>query len=233
MQKIKWTIVGTLKGHSLGVVTVPISFDATRVVSGSTDGSIRLWDTKTRTCLGVMSGTNPHGYLELVFCPKVKRMVPEELLISRIITSVAISHDVSRIVDTLSDTDSGFTMTESDLTVLTWAVPENPTPPRSITHLPLHGHTDLVTTACFHPHDRNNVISGSRDGSIRIWSISGCLSNNTCLAKIRISGAPVLRALYSPNTEVITTHGSNSIVHLFATPQFPFRVHHPRHLGGE
>ena len=235
LEKIKWPIVGTLKGHAVGVVTVAISYDATRVVSGSMDGSIRLWDTKTCMCLGVMSGTNPQGHLELVLCPKIKRMVPKEFLSPRTITSVAISHDGSRLVGTLSDTGSGLTMAESDFAVLTWAAQENPTQPMSIKHVPLHGHTDLVTTACFHPHDSNNIISGSRDGLIMIWNISDRWSSTTCLAKIHIpgiflSGAPILRVLYSPNAKAFIAYGSDSTAHLCVTPQLPFLVHHPRHL---
>ena len=88
-------------------------------------------------------------------------------------------------------------MTESDFAVLTWAVPKNLTPPMSITHFPLHGHTDLVTTSCFHPHDSNNIIQGNRDGSIKIWSISDCLSNNTFLSAVfrtNFSSQPTIRS---------------------------------------
>jgi len=54
----------TLCGHSDGVVC--LQFSGNRVVSGSYDHTIRIWDLETRTCTHVLAG-HELGVLSLQF----------------------------------------------------------------------------------------------------------------------------------------------------------------------
>ena len=45
-----------LEGHSQGVSSLAVSVDGRRVVSGSNDDTLRIWDTETGVCLHVLNG---------------------------------------------------------------------------------------------------------------------------------------------------------------------------------
>ena len=47
----------TLEGHTGEVNSVALSADGSRVVSGSSDKTVRLWDTATGECLRTLGGT--------------------------------------------------------------------------------------------------------------------------------------------------------------------------------
>ena len=46
----------TLRGHTIGVSSVAWSPDGQKIVSSSTDNTIKIWDTDTHVCLGTLSG---------------------------------------------------------------------------------------------------------------------------------------------------------------------------------
>jgi WD40 repeat protein len=68
-----------LKGHQKGVNTVALSSDERKIVSGSSDKTVRTWDIKSCQCLRVLEG---HGSS---------------------VTSVAISSDGKKIISGSDD----------------------------------------------------------------------------------------------------------------------------------
>ena len=50
-QQKQFKCLKTLKGHSDDVYSVAYSPDGTKIVSGSTDGTIKIWDANTGACL--------------------------------------------------------------------------------------------------------------------------------------------------------------------------------------
>ena len=89
----QWCRQGILTGHPQGIEAIVITFDGTRVASGGEDGSIKIWDTNSLSCKGVISGSNPTGIFEWVTCPKTNRTLPKEILLSDGIDSLAISRN--------------------------------------------------------------------------------------------------------------------------------------------
>jgi WD40 repeat protein len=144
----------TLGGHSLLVTSVDFSPDGRRVVSGSGDNIIRIWDVGNKE-------RKPTGYSEAVLhnalawirnagTGKKGRKLKGH---SDMVNSVAFSPDGKRVV-------SG----SNDNSVRIWNVAKG-----RIEHI-MRGHSGGVRSVAFSP-DGTLVVSGAWDG-IRIWNVA-------------------------------------------------------------
>ena len=52
----KFKLLKTLEGHSLDVYSVAYSPDGTKIISGSDDNTVKIWDANTGECLKTMKG---------------------------------------------------------------------------------------------------------------------------------------------------------------------------------
>jgi WD40 repeat protein len=160
--------IQTKEGHSTGVSSVAFSHDDARIVSGSYDHTIRLWDAVSGTHLNTLEGH------------------------SRLVTSVAFSRDDARIVSASYDQtvwlwdavsgahlntlcghsssvlsvafsrdDARIVSASYDRTIRLWDAVSG-------AHLnTLKGHSDSVTSVAF-SHDGARIVSGSNDRTIRL-----------------------------------------------------------------
>ncbi|KAF8717268.1 WD domain, G-beta repeat, partial [Rhizoctonia solani] len=168
-------VIEPLKGHVSTVSSVDFSLDGTRIVSGSHDGSIRVWDVETgqlvlgplqghsnlinsvqyspdETCIASCSydGTirtwdATTGETRLVIKP------PEEHRSS--ISSIRYSPDGAHIVAGLSN--GKLYVWQASIGALVLG--------------PLQAHTHAVLSVDYSP-DGTHIISGSDDKTIRIWN---------------------------------------------------------------
>jgi hypothetical protein len=159
----------TLKGHTKEVTSVAFSPDGTRIVSGSWDNTLKLWDAAT----GVERATLK-GHTDLVrdvaFSPDGTRIVStsndttvklwdaatgaERATLkghTNLVTRVAFSPDGTRIV-----LGSGVT------TLKLWDAATG------AERATLKGHTNLVTCVAFSP-DGTRIVSGSFDNTVKVW----------------------------------------------------------------
>ncbi|CAG7854429.1 SubName: Full=Related to WD40-repeat protein (Notchless protein) {ECO:0000313/EMBL:CCA73885.1} [Serendipita indica DSM 11827] len=162
----------TLLGHQRSVTAVSFSPDGTRIVSGSSDRTIRQWDAETGQPLGEPLQGHEYSVNAVAFSPDGTRIVSgsSDRTIRQWdaetgqplgeplqghedeVMAVAFSPDGTRIV-------SG----SRDRTIRQWDA-ETGQPLGE----PLQGHEDSVMAVAFSP-DGTRIVSGSRDRTIRQW----------------------------------------------------------------
>jgi WD40 repeat protein len=163
-----------MEGHTYSVSSVCYSPDGTRIVSGSDDKTVRVWDAISGSELLKMEGHTDSVY-SVCYSPDGTRIVSgsrdntvrvwdavsgSELLKKEghtyTVSSVCYSPDGTRIV-------SG----SVDKTVRVWdAISGSEL-------LKMEGHTYTVTSVCYSP-DGTRIVSGSNDNTVRVWdAVSG------------------------------------------------------------
>ncbi|KIK14326.1 hypothetical protein PISMIDRAFT_67605, partial [Pisolithus microcarpus 441] len=161
-----------LQGHTEDVTSVGFSHDGKRIVSGSRDKTVRVWDVEGSVQVGSPLEGHTDDVTSVGFSPDGKRIasgsVDKTVRVwdveggvqigsplqghTRDVTSVGFSPDGKRIV-------SG----SVDKTVRVWDV-EGCVQIGS----PLQGHIWSVTSVGFSP-DGKRIVSGSMDNTVRVW----------------------------------------------------------------
>ncbi|KDR68085.1 hypothetical protein GALMADRAFT_1354883 [Galerina marginata CBS 339.88] len=161
-----------LKGHTGWVTSVAFSTDGRRIVSGSYDQTVRIWDAETGKQVGEPFGGQTACVWSVAFSPDGKRVVSgsDDKTVriwdaetgkqmgepfrghTNFVKSVAFSPDGRHVV-------SG----SNDETVRIWDAETG----KQVGE-PFRGHTDLVRSVAFSP-DGMRVVSGSDDQTVRIW----------------------------------------------------------------
>ncbi|KAI0052957.1 WD40 repeat-like protein [Auriscalpium vulgare] len=160
------------RGHNGVVLAVAFSPDGTRVVSGSRDETIRIWDARSGEAVSgpftghtssvwsvafspdgthIVSGSGD-GTIRIWDCRTGETVVGPLRGHRDFVRSVAFSPDGTRVV-------SG----SDDRTIRVWDFRTG-----EAVAGPFVGHTGFVLSVAFSP-DGMRVISGSRDQTIRIW----------------------------------------------------------------
>ncbi|KAK6988521.1 WD40 repeat-like protein [Favolaschia claudopus] len=154
------------------ITTVAFSHDSSRVVSGSEDCMVRIWDSRTGAIVAGPFKGHSSWVSSVAFSHDSTRVVsgsgdctvriwdsqtgtivagPFEGH-SNPINSVAFSHDSTCVV-------SG----SGDGTVRIWDSQTG-----AVIAGPFQGHSDRINSVAF-SHDSTHVVSGSGDGTVRIW----------------------------------------------------------------
>lgn len=162
-----------LKGHSDYVYAVDFSPDSSRIVSGSLDNTLRLWDASSGSPIGSSLTGHTVTVLAVAFSPDGKRVISgseDDGMLrqwdvrtgkqsgrfvqghSESVSSVAFTPDGKRIVSGSSDNN-----------LRIWdAATGKPIGP------PLKGHSSHVTSVALSP-DGRRIVSGSADNTLRLW----------------------------------------------------------------
>src|SRR5215467_9358483 len=167
-----------LRGHSREVRVAAYSPDGTRILTGSDDGTVRIWDAQSGVELAVLQPKG--GKIEsAVFAPDGKRVAiavgdatariwditsGRELVVLKghkyAVESVAFDREGKRVV-----TASGGGPEDGDNTARIWDTESG----KELAVLT--GHTDLVKAAAFSPSGLR-VVTSSWDGTARVWDAS-------------------------------------------------------------
>ena len=159
----------TLKGHTSIVYSASFSPDGKRIVSGSCDATVRIWDAETGTSILTLKGHS--GWVMCsAFSPDGKRIVSgssdntlkiwdaetgQEALTLKghtgIVYSASFSPDGKRIVSGSYDNTLKIWDAETGQETLT-----------------LKGHSGTVRCVSFSP-DGKRIVSGSSDNTLKIW----------------------------------------------------------------
>jgi WD40 repeat protein len=187
----------TLEGHSKGVLSVSVTTDGKRAVSGSYDSTVRLWDLETGECLRTLKGhVDRYMVASVSVTPDGKRVVSgswdETLRLWDMgtgeclrtlegyrgwVLSVSVTPDGKRAV-------SG----SHDKIVCLWDL-ETGECLRT-----LKGHSESVTSVSVTP-DGKRAVSGSHDKNVRLWD----LETGECLRTLKGHGESVTSVSVTPD----------------------------------
>jgi WD40 repeat protein len=216
---INWPVVLTvLRGHTHSVNSVSFSPDGTRIVTGSEDHTVRLWDAVTGQPVGEPLRGHTNWVTSVSFSPDGTRIVSgsDDQTVrlwdaatgqpvgqplrghTDYVTSVSFSPDGTRIV-------SG----SRDETVQLWdAATGQPVGE------PLRGHTNWVTSVSFSP-DGTRIVSGSFDQTVRLWD---AVTGQPVGEPLRGHTHYVTSVSFSPDGTRIVTGSSDQTVRLWYSP---------------
>jgi WD40 repeat protein len=207
-----------LKEHKGGVSALAFGLDSNCLISGSHDGTLKLWDLKK-------IGINPPKSLEkhssdvysvafssdgkwIVSCSNDKTIclwnINGELVgepfkgHTGTVTSVAFSPDSKTIV-------SG----SQDKTIRIWNLDGKPI------GTPLEGHKAQVNSVAFNPQNNHQVASGSDDQSIILWNLSFSESSVLKSPKVKGRKSIIESVAFSPDGRWLVSGGSDRHVRLW------------------
>lgn len=160
----------TLEGHTGRVNSVAFSRDGTRIVSGSSDETIRLWSSETGQSLSILKG-HTNAVNAVTFSPDGTRIVSGSTDKTIRIWSSGIGQSLSileghtgRVNSVIFSRDGTRILSGSDdQTIQIWSSKTG----QSL--LTLGRHTDWVYAVAVSPDD-TRIVSGSNDRTVRIWS---------------------------------------------------------------
>ncbi len=225
----------TLYGHTSHVDSVAFSPDGKRIVTGSHDRTVKVWDARTGTLLMVLEGFQ-EAVLSVAFSPDGTRIITgsadstakvwdartgtpllEMKGHTNGVSSVAYSPDGTRLV-----TGGG------DKTAKVWDA-------RTATLLlELKGHSGGVRSVAFSP-DGVRIATGSWDNTVRLWDAR----NGTPLGELKDGNGIALCLAFSPDGTriVIGTSDTTAQVWTARTGTPPFELGTPPlelkgHTGG-
>jgi WD40 repeat protein/tRNA A-37 threonylcarbamoyl transferase component Bud32 len=201
----------TFRGHTGYVYSVAFSPDGTRIVSGSRDKTLKVWDAQTGEEVLTLTG-HTEAVLSVAFSPDCKRIVSgsgdntlkgwdaqtgEEIRRlkghSSSVLSVAFSPDGTRIV-------SG----SADKTLRLWDAQTG----REI--LSLKGHTGPVNSVAFSP-DGTRIVSGGQDRMLRLWDAR----TGREILTLKGHSGPVLSVAFSPDGTRIVSGSEDRTVQVW------------------
>jgi WD40 repeat protein len=170
--------IASLAGHADRVHSVAFSPDGKTLVSGSFDGTVRLWDVATHQQIGnPLTGHTGHTgpVLSVAFSPDGKTLASgssdDTVRLWDVATHQQIGNTLTghtRPVLSVAFSRDGKTLASgsSDDTVRLWDVATQ----QQIGY-PLTGHTDEVYSVGFSPGGAT-LASGSGDGTVRLWDVA-------------------------------------------------------------
>ena len=210
--------VNLLRGHRASVFSVAFSPDGQRVVSGSRDGTMRLWDTQTGNPIGEPLEGHTDSVLSVAFSPdgqlvisgssdrtirvwssQTQAPIGDPMEGHRdIVLVVAFSPDGQRVV-------SG----SGDGTVRLWDAQTG-----AQIGDPLQGYGGSVNSVALSP-DSRHVVSGSDDQTVRLWDVETGQPVGSPMTGHRDR---VLSVAFSPDGRYIVSGSEDNTLRIWDAP---------------
>ena len=204
----EYKLLKTLEGHSGYVYSVAYSPDGTKIISGSYDKTIKIWNANTGECLKTLEG---HSYFvnSVAYSPDGTKIISGSgdgtIKIWNANTGKCLKtlngHKYS--VESVAYSPDGRKIIggSRDKTIKIW----NANIGRYLQIL--EGHSDDVNSVAYSP-DGRKIISGSDDNTIKIWNAN----TGKCLKTLRGHADYVYSVAYSPDgTKIISGSADKTI----------------------
>ncbi|RYP08017.1 hypothetical protein DL764_002163 [Monosporascus ibericus] len=167
--------LSTLEGHRDSVSSVTFSPDGSRLVSGSWDDTVKVWDAAAGACLSTLKGHRDN------------------------ISSVAFSSDGSRLVSgswdkTVRVWDAATGACLSTLEGHRDSVSSVWDAATGACLSTLKGHRDSVSSVAF-SSDGSRLVSGSYDGTVKVWDAA----TGACLSTLKGHHGNIISVAFSPD----------------------------------
>lgn len=196
-------------GHA-GVMSVAISPDRKRIVCGSFDGTIQVWDMETGKALGAPL----RGHSDAVRCIAISSN--GKLIVSGsndhtirmwdLETGQALGHPlrghITYVLSVSISPDGQHIVSSGDRTILVWDAQTG-----RLLFAPLVGHTDVVRSVAISPNGIH-IVSGSDDKTIRVWN----LETGEALGPLREHTDAILFLTISPDGKRIVFGSNDKII---------------------
>ncbi|KAK6971892.1 WD40 repeat-like protein [Favolaschia claudopus] len=202
-----------LQGHDNLVTAVAFSPDSQRIVSGSYDNTVRLWDAATGAAIGEpLQGGGP--VMSVAFSPDSQHIVSgsgdKTVRIWEAATGTAIGEPLQGHINWVTSVafspDSQHIVSGSyDNTVRIWDAATG-----AAIGAPLQGHNDWVTSVVFSP-DSQHIVSGSYDNTVRIWDAA----TGAAIGEPLQGGGPVMSVAFSPDSQRIVSGSYDNTVRIW------------------
>ncbi|KAJ6070716.1 hypothetical protein N7467_012035 [Penicillium canescens] len=201
-----------LEGHSSWVWSVIFSPDGRLLASGSSDGTIRLWDTVTGALQETLNGHSDSVYA-VAFSPNDRLLASgsSDKTIRLWDTATGALHQTlkchSRSVCTVAFSHDGQMLASGsdDKTIRLWDTATG------ALQQTLEGHSGSVCAVAFSPDSR--LASGSSDGTIRLWdTATGALQQT-----LEGHSGSVCAVAFSPDGRLLASGSSDEAIRLWDT----------------
>ena len=162
-------VVG-IKEHTMHMTSVAWSSDENRLVSGSHDTTVRVWDTKRRDCKKVLLG-HTLSVMSVAWSPDGKMVASGSYDNTLRIWDVE-SEECKKVMEGGADWVSSvawspngkWVVSSGDTTVRLWDVESGEC------NKVMEGHTNRVISVAWSP-DGKKIVSGSDDKTMRVWDV--------------------------------------------------------------
>jgi WD40 repeat protein len=226
--------------HTDGVWSVAFSPDGQTLASGSTDGTITLWDLATRRQIGEPLRLHTHAVSSVAFSPDGQTLasgstdpawlqlwVENTIILVDVATGRQIGEPLRlhiRAVRSVAFSPDGQTLASgnSNNTITLWEVETR----RQIGES-LRGHTAEVRSVAFSP-DGQTLASGSADGTIILWNIA---SQQPIIPPLRGHTAAVRSVAFSPDGQTLVSGSNDNTIRLWAVSIEPWKFRACRVAG--
>jgi len=205
-----WERVQILYGHTGNVQRVAFSPGGDRIVSGSQDCTVRLWDVDTGSQLHVMGHTtevngiaySPQG--DLVASASDDWTVQLWDVVTGDCRKVLSGHTDDVLSVAFSPTETQVASSSTDCTIRLWSVETG------MCSLVLLGHMDRIWGLSYSPQG-DHIASGSHDKTVRIWDVE----SGACRHILAGHTGPLNCVAYSPNGDQVASGGQGGEVRVW------------------